>query len=89
MPPSCAHGGRFATSEFAAAGQGYWFAATSSPAARAAATFASISGIRPQFSRQAVLKCQMLVGIAASRAIVITSSIEASISRCSERWWVK
>ena len=89
MPPSRIHGGRHESSGFDAAVHGYWFAATSSPSARAASNRARTDGIRPQLRLYAVFRCQTFAGIFASRAIRKTSSSDASIALLSERWWTK
>ena len=47
-PPSRTHGGRQASRPLEARFQGYWLAATSIPASRAASIFFRISGIRPK-----------------------------------------
>src|ERR1019366_1176181 len=88
-PPPRTQGGRQASSPFEAAFHGYWFAATSSPEARAAANAARILGIVPQLRREAVFRCHTFAGIRASRAIRNTSSSDASIRFPSERWCVK
>ena len=88
-PPSRIHGGRHASRPLEPAVQGYWFAATSMPSARACARRASRAGIRPQLRLYAVLRCQIWVRMPASLAIRKTSSSEASMALASDRWCVK
>ena len=55
------------------------------PSARARATSASVSALRPQFSRPATLWCEMCTGTSASRAIAIASVTASAIMWVSPR----
>ena len=78
-PPSRTHGGRHASRPLDARVYGYWFAATSSPCARASSIRFKTAGMRPKLGRYAVFKCQICVRMPASRAMRKTSSSDASI----------
>ena len=89
-PPSRTQGGRQASSPFDAAFHGYWFAATSSPEARAAANAARIFGIAAPVAPVGRLDVpDVRRDLRASRAIRKTSASDASMRFPSERWWVK
>jgi len=63
-------------------------AVRSTPEARAASIFWTISCIRPQLRLPAAFKCQISTGVLASRAMRMASSIAARTASLSLRMWV-